>query len=118
MAAIINDGSFINHGSVLLSITGLGGVGVSYVTENFSVTYPTQIIEINNHLNEPAGMVMTSGAINGTTTIQTATTGTPVPANGSTFGFNSHVFYVTEAGETRSQGEISKTSLNFRKKYN
>ncbi len=118
MASIINDGSFTNHGSVLLSITGLGGTGANYSSENFSVTYPTQVIEIANHLNEPAGMVMVSGAINGTATIQTATATTLPPVPGSTFGFGSHVFYVTEVGESRSQNEISKCALNFRKKYN
>jgi hypothetical protein len=117
MATFYNDGSF-NHSSAILPITGLDGSLLSnYVAENITITFPSDAIQVRNHLNAPAGQVFISGFANGTATLQAAT-GEALPHNGSKFGFNENVFVISEVGDTRTRGDIYKASVIFAKVYN
>ncbi len=119
MSNFYNDGSYVNYGSVLLAVTGLAGSLLgNYVTENFSVTTPSDKIQIRDQANAPAGQVFVSGFINGNATLQCGKTGTPVPHNGSRFGFGGSVYVLSEIGDTRTQNDIVKASVSFDRVYN
>lgn len=119
MAAIYNDSSFsTKYGTAYLPITGAPGVGAvtgSFLAENITITVPSQSIDIRNHLNEPAGRILTPDFVNGSATVQVSGS---FPNIGSTFGFDGTVYYLSEIGQTFALGDIYKASVNFNKKYN
>jgi hypothetical protein len=117
MASFYNDGA-LSFGSSVLPITGLNGTLLgNYIAENITVNYPSTVIEVRNAINEPAGWVGVSGFIAGSSTLQIGS-GQATPHNGAVFGFNGSVFALSEVGDTRTQADIFKASVSFRKKYN
>ena len=117
MSYFYNDGSY-NYGSAILPITGLGGSLLgNYVAENITVNFPSTVIEIKNQINDPAGWIGISGFVGGTSTVQVGS-GQSLPHNGAVFGFNGNVFALSEVGDNRTQGDIFKAAVSFRKKYN
>lgn len=113
MAAIKNDGS-VPYGSEVLTISG-----VAFIAENVTYTNPTTFLERRNELNEPSGGVTIQDFINGSATLQLATTATVVPTNGAVFTRGAGItYYLTEIGEPLSQGETKKVSVNFRRALN
>jgi hypothetical protein len=119
MSTFYNDGSFVNFGTAVIPITGINNVLLgNYVAESININFPSEVIEIRNQQNALLGQIGISGFIGGSATVQCGTTGSILPHNGCTFGLYNNVYFVSEVGDTRTQGDIAKSSLTFRKKYN
>jgi len=117
--ATFNDGS-VPFGSQAVTING-----VLFVAENITVNEPTTVIERRNEVGDPSGQVIVPQFINGTATLQLATTSTVCPTIGATFtltrsGTPAATFaaIVSEVGEQLNQTDAKKVAVSFRKKYN
>lgn len=118
MSAYKNDGT-IPYGSRVLTING-----VDYVATNIEIRRPEQAIKRYNQLGEPSGSVGIADFVEGTATLQLATTSTVIPVQGLEFSatfivsVGSETFYLTEI--TQPEGQTSEKLINvtFRKKYN
>lgn len=110
--SIIHDGTH-KFGSIDLTIGG-----AIYVSENFATTAGSNVIEITDSLGLPDGAKIIPGVITGSATLQYATDETATPEVGEEFTAETVVYIITEAGEARSQGEISKCNISFRSKIN
>jgi hypothetical protein len=114
MAAVHNDQS-VDYGSRTLSING-----VTYVADNFTVTFPTKEIPRTNELDEPSGFVLVSDFTRGTAQLQTGANTTYV-AVGQTFVTNvantTNGNYVIQSVEVNDDKTAEKKqSITFIKK--
>lgn len=108
----INDGS-VYYGSVVLTINA-----VTYVADDFEITYPTKIIERTNEFDEPEAQVAVPGFVTGSATLQLETSSTAVPTVGQTFTHNAVDYFISEVGAPQSKADYCKVRISFRKKYN
>lgn len=119
MALPFNDGT-VPFGSRVLTINA-----VTYVAENFEVSEPTFKVERRDEINAPNGQYIGPDFINGSATLQLATSSTAIPALGDTFATKPRAadvanttFAISEVGIPEEQGAIKKVPIKFVKKYN
>ena len=95
---------------------------VVYILEGMSFNKSASRADINDSNGEPLGSVITPGRIEGSGTIQLATSSTVLPSPGDSMvlsgGRNDGTYLVQDIGETQSQGDYVKASVNFYKKVN
>lgn len=110
MAATYNDGS-IPYGSVVLNVNS-----VNYVAENVTITRPIKQIKRMNEAGEPTGSVGVADFVEGSATLQSATTNTVDPSGGFTLA--SENFKIVESSKAFAQGDAVKFNVKFIKTYN
>lgn len=118
MAALLNDGS-IPYGSKVFTINS-----VTYVAEDISIDDAAQKIDRKNEVGEPSGRVLVQDYVEGTATLQLASTSTAPPTNGMTFtqdlqhtGTN-QTWALLKISPTFKQDEAQKVNVSFYKKIN
>lgn len=121
-----NDGT-LQTGSRVLTIGS-----TDYIADNFSVNRPTKTIEQNDESDKPRKQKTYTTWVTGTATLQLDD---KPPAFGDTFTVDdmlyeyntatppvltavTETFYITDVGQTESQGAEKKVNISFRKKYN
>lgn len=115
MAATYNDGS-IPYGSVVLNVNS-----VNYVAENVTITRPIKQIKRMNEAGEPTGSVGVADFVEGSATLQSATTNTAEPSGGFTYNFiggTAENFKIVESSKAFAQGDAVKFNVKFIKTYN
>lgn len=112
MSQVFADGTH-KFGSIVVTITA-----VAYVAENFEISAPSTVVEVTDEVSLPSGQKIIPGFVTGSATLQLATGTTALPAIGAEFTVDTIDYIVSEVGESRSQGEISKVNISFRKKIN
>lgn len=112
MSTVYQDGTH-KYGSVVLTINS-----VAYVGENFSTNAPSSVVEVTDEMGLPSGQVIVPGFGDGSATLQLATASTALPERGDTFKESTVDYIVSEVGEARTQNEISKVNISFRKQIN
>ena len=115
MAAEFNDGA-IPYASVVLNINS-----VNYVAENVTITRPLKSIKRMNELGEPSGSVGVADFVEGSATLQCATTNTVVPSGGFSYNFivgTAENFKIIESSKAFNQGDAVKFNVKFIKTYN
>lgn len=110
--AFTKDGTH-KYGSIVLTIDA-----ITYVAENFETSQPSNAVEVTNENGEPAGQVIVPGFVTGSATLQLATAATALPAIGDEFTVDTVAYIVSEVGESRTQNDITKCNISFRKKIN
>lgn len=108
----------VPYGSVVVTVNAVG-----FVAENVTITEPSTVIEVRDHLGVPSDQVIIPGFITGTATLQFPDTSTVAPTIGATFlytanGSTAITYYVSEVGQPITQMDIKKVNVGFRKKLN
>ncbi len=111
----------VPFGSQVVTMLSGGTSGVTFVAENISLKEPSNIIERFDEVGAPSGQVIQPQFVNGTATLQFATTLTVPPTIGCTFtltrnGGATVGCVVSEVDEPETQKDAKKCSINFRKR--
>lgn len=120
MPAVVDNN--VPYGSQVIAVFSGGTSGVNFVAENISYKEPSNIIERFDELGNPTGQVIQPQFVNGTATLQFATTLTVPPTIGATFiltrnGGATVLNVISEVDEPETQKDAKKCQINFRKKY-
>lgn len=94
---------------------------LGYVMETAELTVPTTIIEVQNQLGEPSGMIAIPGFVSGRGTCQLATNSYPVPTLGAVFTYpfvsgTVTTYLISNIGQPYAQQDIQKVNVEFRKR--
>ena len=113
----------VPYGSQVITAFSGGATGVAFVAENISVKEPTNIIERFDELGIPSGQVIVPQFVNGSATLQFATTLTSVLTIGVTFtltrnGGATIGCVVSDVSDPQTQKDAKKCVISFRKRYN
>ena len=96
--------------------------GVTYVVESASFTYGSSRVDVNDANGEPSGSVTIPGRVEGSCTLQYASSSTANPAIGNemvtTGSRNAATYIITEVGDAQTAGDYAKCSVSFYKKIN
>lgn len=104
---IYNDGD-VSYGSRDLVING-----VTYATDDFNLDHEVTEIVRTDKQERPTGQVGIKGRVNGTATLQLATTSTALPEMGHTFAVTEGTFVVRKVGRTETKGGETKVPIEF-----
>jgi len=109
MANIINDGGVVGFTRVL-TINA-----VTYTADDFKWDAPTGV-EFTRTSNQsvPTGQVFVQGVTTGSCTLQLATSGTAVPAWGSTCVVTEGTIILTHVGRTENKTGETKVPVSFK----
>lgn len=120
----MNDGG-VPYGSRVLAITNPGaGAPVNYIADDINVTDPSKVATAGTELGAPRAQVAVSDFITGSATIQLETSSTLPPKKGATFAEDffdesgAKTYFITEVGRAENANDITKVSIQFRRKYN
>lgn len=124
MSANYNDGS-IPYGSevITLQATTTATTGTVYIADNVNYSLPSKRIERTDQNDEPSGQVSYNGFASLTTTLQRATTSTPVPTRGYVASFlqpggTSAWYYCDTVDTPEAKDKANEFNCTFFKKIN
>ena len=96
--------------------------GVTYVAENMNFNFTSTRADLNNSNGEPLATTIVKGRIEGSATLQLATSGASPDLVGQTFVLQgtraSGAYMITDSSEAQSQGDYVKVSVSFYRKLN
>ncbi len=109
-------------------VIAIGAPPVNYVAEKISYSEPSTVVERRNQAGAPSDQIFVNGFGTGSMDLQFATTSTAIPAVGATFTLTRQSAttgvaatlgcVVSQVGEAYGQLDITKCSVNFRRRYN
>lgn len=124
MSANYNDGS-IPYGSqvVTLMASTTHTTGTTYIADNIEFSDPSKEILRTNQIDEPSGSVDYSDFSRATSTLQMATTSTPLPSKGSVAslsraGGTSAFYRVFDVTEPQSKDAARVINVTWKKIIN
>ena len=134
MSASFNDGT-VQYGSRVWVIKKNDGTTArdTFVADNITVNRPTKLIKRTDQLGEPSGSVGVPDFVEGSATLQIASSSTLLTQAGdqiicdgtvnakldaSTGGAGSETFFVHSVGEPFTKDGETKLNISFIKKYN
>ena len=95
---------------------------VTYVMENASFTYGSNVPEVVDGNGEAIGRTIVPSPVEGTATLQLAASDTALPALGNEFTTsgdrNADTYIITEVSDTQSSGDYEKVNISFYAKLN
>lgn len=95
---------------------------VTYVMENFSATYGSNVPEVMDGNGEAIGRTIVPTPVEGSATLQLAEANTALPTLGMEFttsgNRNADTYIITEVGDTQTQGDYEKVNISFYAKIN
>lgn len=91
---------------------------VTYILEDVNITAGSSVAEIRLPNGVPSGRVYIPEVIEGTGTLQKASSSTAIPARGTQFTWRGQQFYLTEVGDQYQQGQYQKIPISFANKIN
>ena len=96
--------------------------GVTYVAENMNFNFTSTRADLNNSNGEPLATTIVKGRIEGSATLQLATSDASPDLVGQTFVLQgtraSGAYMITDSSEAQSQGDYVKVSVSFYRKLN
>lgn len=91
---------------------------VTYIAEDIQISKPSQVVEIKDENGIPTGQVIIPQVITGSCKLQLADDSTGIPSIGQTFDLQGATFYVSEVGQTFTQGAYAFVNVSFRMQIN
>jgi hypothetical protein len=115
MSNISPDGSAL-FASEVLSINS-----ESYVAESLDVSFPVDVVTLQDENGNDNNNVYISRSVEGSATIQIGTS-QAIPQRGDSFALTvdstSYTFLITESSISRSNSDFAKVSISFRERLN